>query len=198
MRHGRRYDNLLERIWRSDRHRLIFTRLRFCQKRNAQRLARASVLDLPFASASFDLITSFDVLYEKGVMHETKALKEFFRALTPHGNLLVRLPAYDWLRGGHDEQVHTNRRYTKKLVETLLIQSGFIVEYISYANTFLFPLAVIKRISEKIFPSKSQSDLTLNTGIFNELFRRVLASEAFFVSKFGMPYGLSVIAVARK
>ncbi|HCR70816.1 MAG TPA: methyltransferase type 11 [Anaerolineae bacterium] len=172
--------------------------LDFCRKRNAKHLARASVLDLPLATASFDMVTSFDVLYEKGVMHEMKALKEFFRVLTPQGKLLMRLPAYDWLRGEHDERVHTNRRYTKNLVKKLLEQSGFIVEHLSYANTILFPLAVIKRLTEKILPSKSQSDLTLETGKFNELLKRILASEAFFVSKFGLPYGLSIFAVARK
>lgn len=172
--------------------------LGYCRKRNAKLLACASVLDLPLATASFDLVTSFDVLYEKGVMHEIKALKEFFRVLNSQGKLLIRLPAYDWLRGSHDEQVHTNRRYTKKLVKDLLEQSGFIVEHISYANTFLFPLAVMKRLSEKIFHSKTQSDLTLDTGIFNEIFKHILASEAGIISKIGMPYGLSVIVVARK
>lgn len=172
--------------------------LDFCRKRNAHQLARASVLDLPLASASCDLVTSFDVLYERGVMHETKALTEFYRVLNPHGKLLIRLPAYDWLRGKHDEQVHTNRRYTKKLLKQLLQQSGFIVEHISYANTFLFPLAVIKRLSEKIFPSKTQSDLTLETGLFNQIFKYILSSEATFISRFGLPYGLSVIAVAGK
>lgn len=171
--------------------------LDFCQKRNAKLLIRASVLDLPLATASFDLVTSFDVLYEKGVMHETKALKEFFRVLTPQGKLLIRLPAYNWLRGSHDEKVHTNRRYTKSLVKDLLTQSGFVVEHASYANTFLFPLAVIKRLSEKIFP-QSQSDLTIEVGLFNDFFKHILSSEAGLISKFGLPYGLSVIAVAKK
>jgi ubiquinone/menaquinone biosynthesis C-methylase UbiE len=171
--------------------------LDFCRKRNAKHLARASVLDLPLATASFDMVTSFDVLYEKGVMHEIKALKEFFRVLTPQGKLLMRLPAYNWLRGEHDERVHTNRRYTKSLVKELIQQSGFILEHLSYANTILFPLAVIKRLTEKIFPA-SQSDLTIETGKFNEAFKRILSSEAFFVSKFGLPYGLSIFAVARK
>ncbi|MBI3150518.1 MAG: class I SAM-dependent methyltransferase, partial [Chloroflexi bacterium] len=59
--------------------------LEFCRKRHAPRLACASVLNLPFAPASFDLVTSFDVLYERGVSSETTALKEFFRVLTPSG-----------------------------------------------------------------------------------------------------------------
>ena len=55
--------------------------LEFCRKRNAPRLARASVLNLPFAPASFDMVTSFDVLYERAVSSEVTALKEFFRIL---------------------------------------------------------------------------------------------------------------------
>jgi len=173
--------------------------LEFCRKRNAPRLARASVLDLPFAPASFDLVTSFDVLYERAVSSEVTALTEFFRVLTPNGRILLRLPAYDWLRGQHDISVHTNRRYTKKLVKELLEQSGFIAEHLSYANTFLFPLAVIKRLSERIFPPKdAQSDLALNTGAINGIFKYILASESPFVAHTGLPYGLSVIAVGRK
>ena len=173
--------------------------LEFCRKRNAPRLARASVLNLPLAPASFDLVTSFDVLYERAVSSESAALKEFFRVLTPTGRILLRLPAYDWLRGQHDKSVHTNRRYTKKLVHDLLEQSGFRVEHLSYVNTFLFPVAVIKRLSERIFPPKeNQSDLALNPGVLNNLFRYILTSEAPLAANIGLPYGLSVIAVGKK
>lgn len=173
--------------------------LEFCRKRKAPRLARASVLNLPFAYASFELVTSFDVLYERAVSSEAAALTEFFRVLTPSGHILLRLPAYDWLRGQHDKRVHTNRRYTKKLVKELLEQSGFVVEHLSYANTWLFPLAVIKRLSERIFPPKNnQSDLALNAGVFNNMLKFILASEAPFTAHIGLPYGLSVIAVGRK
>ncbi|MBN8654784.1 MAG: class I SAM-dependent methyltransferase [Anaerolineae bacterium] len=167
------------------------------RKRNASRLARASILDLPLASASFDLVTSFDVLYERGVPDETRALREFFRVLLPGGYLLMRLPAYDWLRGQHDERVHTRRRYTKGLLKSLLEQSGFHIVHLSYANTLLFPLALAKRIGGRISPLRSErSDLSVDRT--NEIFRRILSWEAPFVSSFGLPYGLSVFAVARK
>lgn len=167
------------------------------RKRNASRLARASILDLPLAPASFDLVTSFDVLYERGVPDETRALREFFRVLLPGGYALIRLPAYDWLRGQHDERVHTRRRYTKRLLKSLLEQSGFQVVHLSYANTLLFPFALAKRIGERFSPLRSErSDLTLDGT--NEIFRRILSWEAPFVSRFGLPYGLSVFAVARK
>lgn len=173
--------------------------LTYCQKRNASRLACASVLDLPFASASFDLVASFDVLYERGVTDERQALSEFFRVLSPNGRVLLRLPAYDWLRGKHDERVHTNRRYTKTLVKKLLEQSHFIVEHITYANMLLFPLAALKRLSERFFPqAEAQSDLSLPVGALNGFFKAVLASEAPLAATLELPYGLSVMAIGKK
>lgn len=172
--------------------------LEYCRKRNASRLARASVTDLPFASASFDLVTSFDVLYEQAVSSDRKALNEFFRILSPGGRVLLRLPAYDWLRGQHDRVVHTKQRYTKKLVRELLEQCGFVVEHLTHANTLLFPLAVLKRLSEKIFSPAEASDLSLSTGFLNNTFRYILSSEAPMAAHIGLPYGLSLFAVGRK
>lgn len=171
----------------------------YCRKRGLARIASASVLDLPFASAQFDLVTSFDVLYEKAVYSDLDALREFVRVLHPGGRLLLRLPAYDWLRGRHDEAVHTNRRYTAKQVARLFKESGLTVEHISYANTFLFPLALLKRLSERLLPAgKESSDLALNVGPFNNILQKIIASEAPLVTRVGLPFGLSVIAVGRK
>lgn len=173
--------------------------LEFSRKRNVERLARASVVDLPFASSSFDLVTSFDVLYERGVSDELSALREFSRVLRGSGKVLLRLPAYDWLRGRHDIRVHTRRRYTAQLVRRLLSECGFVVEHLSYANMFLFPLAVLKRLGERFFRTgEEDSDLSMDTGLMNGLFESILASEAGLVSRMSLPYGLSVIAVARK
>ena len=113
--------------------------------------------------------------------------------------ILLRLPAYDWLRGKHDERVYTNHRYTRGRVRSLLQGGGFRIEHLSYANTWLFPLAVVKRLGERIFsPKEIESDLSLDTGIFNKIFQKILSSEAPFISRIGFPYGLSVIAVAVK
>jgi len=154
-------------------------------------------MDLPLASASFELVTSFDVLCERGVMDELKTFREFFRVLIPGGQILIRLPAYDWLRGRHDERVHIRRRFSARVLKSLLKESGFQVEHVSYANTLLFPLAFAKRIGERIIPRVGEvSDF--DSGGMNDLFRHILSWEAPFVSGPGLPYGLSLFAVARK
>jgi ubiquinone/menaquinone biosynthesis C-methylase UbiE len=173
--------------------------LEYCKSRQIRRLACASLESLPFASQSFDLITSFDVLYERSVTDDFPALKELARLLVPGGRLLVRLPAYNWLRGQHDEVVHTARRYTTRQVACLLRDCGFRIENLSYANTILFPFVLIKRILDKVFQSRHPtSDLSLNIGPFNNLFRILLSAEAPLVARIGLPYGSSVFALGQK
>ncbi len=173
--------------------------LDYCRKRGLSQIARASVLDLPFASAQFDVVTSFDVLYEKAVANDLVALREFVRVLIPNGRVFLRLPAYDWLRGRHDEMVHTQKRYTAKEVARLIVQSGLMVEHISFANMFLFPVALLKRVGEKLTGARDEaSDLRVSAGLFNKLFEKILASEAPLVARYSLPFGLSVVAVGRK
>ena len=173
--------------------------LNFCKIRNARRLVCASVGNIPFPSDSFDLITSFDVLYERAVPEDAASLAELARVLVRGGRVLLRLPAYDWLRGSHDEVIHTARRYTAGRAAHILQESGLTVERVSYANTFLFPIALAKRFYDRIWmPGERKSDLSLGVGPFNQFLRSILTLEAPLVSRMGLPFGLSVIAVGKK
>lgn len=166
------------------------------RQRGATRLVQASVMGIPFADHSFDLVVSFDVLSESGVPDDGQALREIRRVLVPGGRVLLRLPAYNWLRGRHDIAVSIRYRYNISDIVRRFRETGFQIEHLSYANTALFPLALIKRIAEKVWPSdKVRSDLTLNPGPLNGLLWRILAAEAPFVAGRGLPFGLSLIAV---
>ena len=64
---------------------------------------------------------------------------------------------------------------------------------------FLFPVAVAKRLSERLFsPNQTGSDLTLDPGPMNGVLRSILSAEAPLVSAVGLPFGLTVVALARK
>src|SRR5438445_7215665 len=76
-------------------------------------LARASIETLPFGDATFDVATSFEVVYHLGVANDAAALSEIRRVLKPGGLFLLRVPAHDWLRGEHDRLVHTRHRYSR-------------------------------------------------------------------------------------
>jgi SAM-dependent methyltransferase len=164
-------------------------------------LAQASVLAIPFADASFDLVTSFEVLYHRAVPDERAALHEAWRVLRPGGRLLLRLPAYQFLLRRHDREVHTRRRYTAGPVRALLRSSGFVVERCSYINTVLFPLAVAQQLAERALPTFAPhgSNLVPPTAMLNEALRWPLAAEAAWIARGrSLPFGLSIICLARK
>jgi SAM-dependent methyltransferase len=172
--------------------------LRFSQKRGHTRLVQASVLEMPFAPDLLDLIVSFDVICARGV-HDEQALSEFARILKPGGVVLLRLPAYYWMRGRHDVATHVDHRYTRGEIKTKLERHGLMPMHISYANTFLFPVAVVKRLSERLFsPQQTGSDLTLDPGPLNGVLCSILSAEAPLVSSIGLPFGLTVVALACK
>ena len=172
--------------------------LRFCRTRRHERLARASVMALPYADARFDLVTSFDVLCTHGVSDDEVALREFARVLKPDGLLLLRLPAYDWLRGRHDVKVEIRHRYSARELKDKLRRSALEPAHISYANMLLFPIALLKRLSERVLPPQAGSDLTLNTGALNGVLRALLGLEAPLVARTRLPFGLTLVALGRK
>lgn len=172
--------------------------LAFCRQRRRERLVQASVLCLPYGDEVFDLIVSFDVIDMFTASDDATALREFARVLAPGGRVMLRLPGTPWLHGHHDEAVEICQRYTARQVDAKLRAAGLAPDQVTYANTFLFPLAVAKRLSERFFPPRNGSDLTLGMGPFNGLLHRVLSSEAPLVARSGLPFGLTVVALAHK
>lgn len=180
---------------------LAIEALVFGEERLPGALARASVLSLPFADASFDLVTSFDVLYHRAVPDERLALDEASRVLRPGGHLLIRLPAYEFLRSKHDRAVHTRRRYTARAARALIADRGFTIERCSYVNSLLFALPLAQRLGERLLPrlERRASDLTMPAPVLNEVLRWPLAAEASWLARGGsFPVGLSILIRARK
>jgi SAM-dependent methyltransferase len=181
---------------------LAWAALEPARQRGLRRLARGSVETLPFADASFDLVTSFEVLYHLGVASDTVALADVRRVLAPGGLLLLRLPAHDWLRGAHDRLVHTRHRYARSEVVSKLESTGFGVELVSWANTVLFVPAVAKRLLERenghARDGSGEPDLWQPPEPLNLLLESAVAVEALAIPRrLPLPFGLSVLALAR-
>jgi SAM-dependent methyltransferase len=173
--------------------------IEFARRRNADRLLQASISSLPFREATFDLVTSFDVIYHRAVPNDEEALAEAARVLRPGGTLLIRVPAYDRFRSHHDEAVHTRQRYGREELERKLRRAGLVPIYTTYAVCFLFPLAVMKRLSEKL-SSKTEmgSEVQAVSRPLNGLLHHVLRLEAVILRHARLPFGLSLFAVGRR
>lgn len=167
----------------------------FCRKRGLDKIAQASVAELPFREGSFDLVISTDVLYHK-LVDDEKALREICRVIKKDGLFIVHVPAHDSLRRAHDERVHTRHRYTTTELSAKLRAKGFAVKKISYRNSFLLPaVAMMALYGEDL---KGSPDLKKNNGAANTLLYPLLKAENALLKKFNMPFGTSIFCVARK
>ena len=173
--------------------------LSFAKLRKQGHLVRAGLPNLPFPSASFDLLTCFDVIYHRAVTDDDTALLEMARLLRPSGKLLLRVPAHDWLRGHHDLAVHTRHRYEKQELLEKLRRAGLEPNYVSHANCFLFPVAASTRFSQRFLNLEGTgSDTKEVPALINGLLTAVLKLEAAILRRQALPFGLSLVAVAEK
>ena len=162
-------------------------------------LVQSSVTDLPFDDEVFDLVTSFDVICcidECG-----SAFRELSRVVRPEGRVILNLPAYNPLRSEHDLAVHIKKRYTRADVVEEVERVGLTVERIVHANTLLFPIEAAVRIAKKLparSASEARSDLHSLPSAINRSLAQVLFLERWLLRKIDLPFGLSVICVARK
>lgn len=161
-------------------------------------LAVVSSEKLPYSDASFDAITCMDVL--EHLQDEQPVLAEMRRVLKPGGVLIVMVPAYMWLWGQQDEVAHHYRRYTLgRLIEVVRQERLLPLVRRSYFNTFLFPLVALVRAGSWIagLKPRRESDFDLNNPVLNVVFGAVFSLERILLRWFNLPFGVSILLVAR-
>lgn len=171
---------------------------RFCRKRSQTRTAAASTTHLPFPDESFDIVLSCDVLCHRSIDDKFQPLHEMRRVLKRGGILILNLPAYQWLHSSHDVHVQTDRRFTRSEVCALLSNAGLHLVYATYWNTLLFPGIAATRLGRKVRPLRA-SDLDGASGEgLGVVFGSALRIERAILRAFPMPFGLSVLAAAKR
>jgi len=169
------------------------------RRRGLGKLARASVTGIPYPPEAFDLAYSFEVIDE--VVNIESALSELNRVLKPGGYLLLRLPAFDWLRSSHDDDIGTLHRFTLAEMKEKLTQSGFAVQRATYANCLLFPLVALRRLLKRVGIGSGTDTKPMPAGLqwLDPIFLSTLKIEAAILRAGGsLPFGLSAIVLAKK
>ncbi len=174
--------------------------LQFSARRGIPRLAGADVERLPYADASFDCVTCFDVLVMFNEERLARALGEFHRVLRPGGLLLTRSAAMESLRGHHSLLNGEARRYSLAEFRGHLGDAGFAIERATYANTLLAPLAFRKRrIFAPLGLVNEESDVGPSKSWLEAILLATMNVERkLIVLGVPMPFGTSTVILSRK
>jgi SAM-dependent methyltransferase len=169
--------------------------------RGLRNLLLVDLLHADLGNACFDVITSIDVLYHRGIPDEKAIMRKFTAALRPGGMLIVNVPAFEFLRSEHDRQVHTRKRYTCRELRSLFEGAGLTVTKATYRVAILFPVIAAYRLlwrrGNRHGP-ESHSDVWLPPQWANSLLRRIMEMENSLLRYGSLPFGTSVFAVGRK
>jgi SAM-dependent methyltransferase len=149
---------------------------------------------IPFNDQKFDLITLLDVL--EHLDEDAASLSALSQRLNSGGWLLLTVPAYPFLWSRHDDLHHHKRRYIASDLRKLLNTNGYRVEYLSYFNTWLFPLIAAARLAN--LGNNDAGDATMPNKLINTLLTNIFASERYLLGKVSLPAGVSLLALARK
>lgn len=186
--------------WRMTPLDLEYAGLRYGQRQGMERLTQGDITALPFRKASFDALVSLDVVVHLPRGSEGDAFREFHRVLKPKAPLILRAAALDALRSRHSQFATERQRFNRKRLVRSLESSGFRVLDVSYANSFLVPVAWVKfRIWEELTNQPPQSGVTIPPEPLNELLEKPLALEALLLrAGFRLPIGQSLLVLAEK
>jgi len=170
--------------------------LDYARSRGSFGIVQADGSALPFRSASFDAAIGLDVF--EHIEDDQAAMNECARVLRPGGVLVLTVPAFRTLWGPHDVALHHFRRYRRRQVRDRLLAAGLEPLRLSYSIFFLFPLVLLVRLLEKGKRGPAEASLPRVPAWLNSLLIALGGLEASIIKAAPLPWGSSVVAVARK
>jgi len=152
-----------------------------------------SSIDLPDDYVNVALCVT--VLYHAEVVDPQKAVNEMARVVIPGGVGCLMEPGVRRLRRSHDQVTHAARRFSRHELETLAANAGLDIIRSTGAYSFLVLPAWLKSRVER---NTTSSDLDSNTSGLFGLLGLLARFERRILRVVSLPFGLSVVVVARK
>jgi SAM-dependent methyltransferase len=170
--------------------------LRYVSGQTKAMPVRGNLTSLPFPDDTFDGVSLMDVLYHAWVPDKPAAMREAARMLRPGGTLIINVPAYELLRSGHDNVIMTDKRFTRREVRELIRCAGMEVVRCTHWNAALLPaIAAVRLLSRR---KAAQSDVAAPGKIEYHIGSAALRLERALLHYTDLPFGVSILAVARK
>ena len=155
-------------------------------------LIQADICRFPFKS-KFDVIGSFDVI--EHIDNDTLALQNIHKALKDNGGLILTVPQHKWLWSTYDEMACHKRRYSAKELRTKVKNAGFEIIRMTSFMALLLPVMLASRLKKTPNPSTL---LKINRGINAVFYKINQAEQALINQNINLPFGGSLLCIARK
>ena len=168
----------------------------FCRDRGLNSVKLGAIEQLPYESNSFDLVTALDVV--EHLDDDVAGLREMRRVLRRDGRLLLFVPAFMFLWGVQDDVSNHRRRYTVPRLLRAVEAAGFSIEWSSYANiSFFLPVLLVRSVM-RLLGLRAATEYGINIPLLNGPFSRLFAAERFILKRWGLPFGVSAVCIARR
>lgn len=169
--------------------------LQYCQAKKLT-VTLGTAESIAYPDASFDVVLALDVL--EHVSDHQAAVKEIARILKPGGIFVATVPAHPWLFSYHDVALHHVRRY-RRAEFTQILETALTVEWVSWIHAVILGPAMVRRLLIKKAGATGESDVQPASRLVSLMFGLAYALERVWWRTFKrLPFGLSLIAVARK
>lgn len=150
----------------------------------------------PLGPASFDYVLLLDVI--EHIEDDRAALESAAALLKPGGRMIINVPALPWMWSVHDEVNQHKRRYLAAGLREVIGGAGLAASLVKYWGAFPVPLAFLERQAKRLLGRAESYHVPIPSPRINGLCRRMLTAEFSMTKSFGLPLGLSLIAVAHK
>lgn len=161
-------------------------------------LGDVNEIDLTTLSGMFDLVVAFDVL--EHIQDDVETLRRIRLVLGGGGYFFISVPAHKFLWSEHDEALHHKRRYHSLEITRKLEDAGFTVVKKTYFVCLAFPAIMAYRLFGNLFGRSAypQTSHVYLSAPLNRFMISLLKMESSFIKKAGLPFGSTLVVVAKK